>query len=287
MRKHLLSIMAALALCLTLFPAPEADAALLSDGNYVIISVSVGGEVHLQASSDCTLFVALYSKSGKMREVRTQDVRGCPYYRVGEKDSYSVAFDNAIALEDYAQAFLLDSATFAPLCRSRASDPYDDFPAEQHAIIESVSFDVPRASLRFADGNIQTVALGDSGDDFTEDNFSVRDIVRYSVENGVYKLYAIANDVNRFYACDNFAIQNGEMLHQTGSDIYSELIYNSNMYLNSVFADSETRFVVQNGDMWKTYIGIENVPDVGSYAANAYIYHRAGRAKLVFVYTND
>ena len=372
MRKHLLSVLTALALFLTLFPAPDAQAALSSGASYALKEARVDGasvSVRLYADSDCALFVATYEESGKMQAVRTQSVVG-----KSDEQTISFAFDSAIGAGGYALAFLLDPATFAPLCARRDSraPADDDFPVDQYALIERISIETvsvagvitatssvinafveidntiigdndathqfaynqgktfsdgdPRAQLRFTNGTRRTVTLDDSknyrtdvagdaaanatitgtashytasadislltnhsgkGDgNWIAFPFTAGHIVRYSVSDGVYSLYSvIANEVR--VTTGAFGIINGAIGSGDATNPL-DVTYFSGATQRKIIADSETRFAIQDGDSWKTYVGAENVPDVVSsngvtYTANAYIYHRDGIAKLIFV----
>ena len=153
-----------------------------------------------------------------------------------------------------------------------------------------------------ANGNITTRLSSGSGDgkgNWIAEKFTAGHIVRCSSNNGVYKLHAVP-DLQSFVAY-NFGLNDrmlGTKRYVSSTSNPERVAYNLNTGLQTqyvrgsttqreVVADSDTHFAIDdvvNGS-WKSYTGIKNAPDVSKTAYNtaAYIYHRNGVAKLIFV----
>ncbi|MBQ7681105.1 MAG: S-layer homology domain-containing protein [Oscillibacter sp.] len=120
--------------------------------------------------------------------------------------------------------------------------------------------------------------------------FTAGHIVRVSSTSSGYKLHSL-ND-SQVLTVDKFFIS-GKSIRTGGSraDTDNNITFTLNGQRRVLNADSETHFAIDDtaNGTYRTYVGIRNAPDVDAYTANAqrdavaYIYHRDGVAKLVFV----
>jgi hypothetical protein len=138
--------------------------------------------------------------------------------------------------------------------------------------------------------------------------FTAGNIVRATLTNGVYKLHSIVD--TQVLKVTDFGMDDKEMLSKAKltpgyalEDVYYDTttglqVSRTSSNAKMVVADSETHFAIDdvNNSAWKTYIGLKNAPDVAkqavklsngttipAYSTTAYIYHRNGLAKLIFV----
>jgi hypothetical protein len=120
--------------------------------------------------------------------------------------------------------------------------------------------------------------------------FTAGHIVRLSNTSSGYKLHALNN--SQVLTVDKFFIRSkGIRTGGSRADAYNNIVFTLNGQRRTLDADSETHFAIDDtaNGTYRTYVGIRNAPDVDAYTNNAdrdavaYIYHRDGVAKLVFV----
>ncbi|MBR6812851.1 MAG: hypothetical protein IKM51_05710, partial [Oscillospiraceae bacterium] len=112
-------------LALLLFAAAVPGALAAAEGGYEIKGLTMGllepdtVRVSLEATGDCTLVTALYDGSA-MADVKTKSITGSD-----ELQNIAVRFSSKLPQGFTVKAFLIDSKTQEPLCKSRIYDGTD------------------------------------------------------------------------------------------------------------------------------------------------------------------
>ena len=151
--------------------------------------------------------------------------------------------------------------------------------------VESVSTAAPRAYLRFTSGSARYVTLNESAayrsdNDTIDSGFLPGKIVRYTTTSGGdYKLHTVKAGyiVYGGQNAEGVAVDKAVSSNTLRGFVYTD----DNGARRNVQADSNTKFIVNDGGTYKTYTGVRNVPDI-SAVTNGYAYCKDNLAKVVF-----